>query len=101
MDVWFFMESFDVQEAGFRGQINVIRQAVDMIRTNNKMKMMMAGALTLLRTTSTWKYVHGFPLQSLYTVAKKKCGDGQTWLMKMCQFVEERSPDLLQFREEL
>merc|ERR1719483_1921379 len=100
-DVWMFIEGFDVQEANYLGQVDVVRKAVDVIARSKKMKMMMAGALTLLRTTSDWKYVHGFPLQSLYTVAKKKCADGQTWLMKMCQFVEEREPDLLEFREEL
>eukprot|EP00493_Phyllostaurus_siculus_P004828 UN04853 len=93
-----FIEGFDVQEANYLGQVDVVRKAVDVIATSKKMKMMMAGALTLLRTTSDWKYVHGFPLQSLYTVAKKKCADGQTWLMKMCQFVEEREPELLEFR---
>eukprot|EP00492_Amphilonche_elongata_P003321 TRINITY_DN3632_c0_g1_i1.p2 TRINITY_DN3632_c0_g1~~TRINITY_DN3632_c0_g1_i1.p2 ORF type:complete len:95 (-),score=17.06 TRINITY_DN3632_c0_g1_i1:581-865(-) len=62
---------------------------------------MMAGALKLLRLTSDWKYEYGFPLQSLYTVAKKKCADGQTWLMKLCQFVEERDPSLLEFRDDL
>ena len=45
-----FIEGFDVQEANYLGQVDVVRKAVDVIATSKKMKMMMAGALTLLRT---------------------------------------------------
>merc|ERR1719373_396708 len=100
-ELWMYTEAFDLEEALIQGAIDIVEKAVITMKQSDHLHRMLAACLKLLRLTSDWKYQYGFPLEALYTISKKKCKDGTSWLMKLCSKVQERNPQMLEFVREL
>jgi len=98
LEMWSFAIGFDSFLQGTREHIELVREAVVQIQSNEKLhKMLNLCCRVLQAADENGKYEHGFHLHKLFTLSRRKIAKTKrTWLQHICTLHPENAQEFIE-----